>query len=96
MEAPRRLGDCLQLLSAHDALILLRNCFALPRLLYSYVLHTAPCFRSATLETYDNCLREILGGVTNTLLERDSQAWMQTTLPVKLGGLGIGSSVISV
>ena len=64
---------------------------ALPRLLY--VLRTAPCFRSAALETYDDCLREILGGVTNILLERDSQAWMQATLPVKLGGLGIGSSV---
>ena len=52
VESLRRLGDHLQLLSAHDALILLRNCFALPKLLY--VLRTAPCFRSTTLETYDD------------------------------------------
>ena len=81
-----RLGDCLQLLSAH-ALILLRNCFALPKLLY--VLRTAPCFRSSTLETYDDCLREILSSVTNTCLEPGSSAWEQAMLPVKLGGLGM-------
>ena len=44
VEDLQRLGERLQLLSAHDALILL------PRLLYT--LRTAPCFRSATLETY--------------------------------------------
>ena len=43
--------------------------------------------------TYDDCLREILSLVTNTLLERDSSAWMQASLPVKLGGLGIRSAV---
>ena len=58
VESLRRLGDRLQLLSTHDALILLRNCFALPKLLY--VLRTAPCFRSSTLETYDDCLHEVL------------------------------------
>ena len=91
VEALRRLGERLQLLTAHDALILLRNCFALPKL--SYTLRTAPCFRSAALETYDDCLREILGTVTNNMLERDSKAWMQATLPEKLGGLGIRSAV---
>ena len=91
VESLRRLGDRLQLLSAHDALILLRNCFALPKLLY--VLRTAPCFRSTTLETYDDCLREILSSVTNTCLEPGSSAWEQATLPVKLGGLGIRCAV---
>ena len=45
VEALRRLGERLKLLFAHDALILLRNCFALPKLLYT--LPTAPCFRSS-------------------------------------------------
>ncbi len=31
--------------------------------------------------------------MTNSLLERDSLAWAQATLPVKLGGLGIRSAV---
>ena len=53
VEALRRLGERLKFLSAHDALVLLRNCFALPKLLY--VLRTAPCFRSTTLQTYDDC-----------------------------------------
>ncbi len=64
VEELQRLGKRLQM---HDALVLLSNSFSLPKLLY--ILRTAPCFRSATLETYDDCLREILGGVTNNLLE---------------------------
>ncbi len=67
VEELQRLGKRLQMLTAHDALVLLRNSFSLPKLLY--ILRTAPSFRSATLETYDDCLREILGGVTNNLLE---------------------------
>ena len=67
VEALKRLGERLKLLSAHDALVLLQNSFALPKLLYT--LQTAPCFRSAALVNYDDCLREILGSVTNTHLE---------------------------
>ena len=49
----RCLGDWLKFLSAHDALILLRNCYALPKLMY--VLRTAPCFESSTMESYRTC-----------------------------------------
>ena len=91
VEALRRLGKRLRLLSAHDALLLLRNCFALPKLMYT--LRTAPCFRSDVLESYDDCLREILGSVANTLLAPNSSAWVQATLPAKLGGLGIRDAV---
>ena len=91
VEALRRLGEHLKFLSAHDALVLLRNCFAIPKLLY--VLRTSPCFRSTTLQTYDDCLRGILGSVTNVHLGRSSSAWSQATLPVKLGGLGVRSAV---
>ena len=54
VEALRRLGERLKMLSAHDALILLRNCFALPKLLY--MLRTAPCFCSDVLLSYDDCV----------------------------------------
>ena len=91
VEALRRLGDRLKFLTAHDALVLLRNCFALPKLLYT--LRTAPCFRSTTLETYDDCLREILSTVTNNQFQPGSSAWTQATLPVKFGGLGIRSAM---
>ncbi len=91
VDALKRLGERLEYLSAHDALTLLRNCFALPNLLY--VLRTAPCFQSATLRSYADCLHGILGCVTNTFLEPGGSAWSQATLPVKLGGLGIRSAV---
>ena len=41
----------------------------------------------------DDCLREILSDVTNTVLVPDSAAWSQATLPVKQGGLEIRSAV---
>ena len=91
MEALERLGERLKRLTAHDALLLLRNCFALPKLMY--ILRTAPCFRSPALQSYDDCLREILSHVTNNHLESDGSAWEQATLPVGFGGLGIRSAV---
>ena len=91
VEALERLGERLKRLTAHDALLLLRNCFALPKLMY--ILRTAPCFRSPALQSYDDCLREILSHVTNNHLESDGSAWEQATLPVGLGGLGIRSAV---
>ena len=45
------------------------------------------------MAAYDDCLREILGLVTNTFLERDGSTWMWATLLVKLGELGIRSAV---
>ena len=84
----RRLGERLRFLSAKNALILLRNSFPLPSLCSSSI-----CFRSATLVAYDCCLREILALVTNTLLERDSLATMDAILLMKLGRLGIRSTV---
>ena len=91
VDALRRLDERLKLLSAHDSLILLRNCFALPKLLY--LLRTAPCICSDVLLSYDDCLLELLSSVTNTILDRHGSAWVQATLRVKIGGLGIRSAV---
>ena len=91
VEALERLGERLKRLTAHDALLLLRNCFALPKLMY--ILRTAPCFRLPALQSYDDCLREIVSHVTNNNMERGDSAWEQATLPVGLGGLGIRSAV---
>ena len=54
VEALERLGERLKRLTAHDALLLLRNCFSLPKLIYT--LRTAPCFRSPALQSYDDCV----------------------------------------
>ena len=78
-------------MSAHDAFLLLRHSFAIPKL--QYVLRTAPCYRSVALEEYDCTLRSILSEVTNTAVASDDRAWSQASLPVKLGGLGVRSAV---
>ena len=83
----RMMGDRLQLLSAHDAILLLKHSFALPKLLYC--LRTSPCFLSPRVQEYDTLLKDIVSGITNVHFGEGSPTWAQATLPVKLGGLGI-------
>ena len=87
----KRMGNRLQHLSAHDAILLLKHSFALPKLLYN--LRTAPCFLSPALQEYDSLLKSILSGITNIHFEEDSPTWLQATLPVKMGRLSIRSAV---
>ena len=86
-----RLGDRLNLLNCHDALVLLRYSLAIPKFLYS--LRSAPCFAVPALFEYDNVLCSILSRVSNCDLSAHDSAWLQASLPVKLGGLGIRSAV---
>ena len=58
----RRLGDRLQLLNSHDALVLLRYSLAIPKL---YSLRSAPCFEVSSLCEYDNVLCSVLSSATN-------------------------------
>ena len=85
------MGDRLQHLEAHDAILLLRHSFAIPKLLYT--LRTAPCFLSPNLESYDVELRSIVSTITNIHFNIDDPAWTQASLPVRYGGLGIRSAV---
>ena len=82
----KRRGAHLKLLSVHDAL-LLRHSFALPKLLYC--LRTAPCLLSSCVQEYDEVLKSIVSEITNVHFGDRSASWIQATLPVKLGGLGI-------
>ena len=91
IDALKRVGEKFEVLSAHDALFLLRNSFAIPK--FQYLLRTAPCFKSEMLIEYDNTLHLILSEVTNTAVASDDRAWTQASLPVKLGGLGVRSAV---
>ena len=84
----RTMGEKLQYVSAHDALLLLRNSLAIPKLLY--LLRSSHCHLSPNLKDYDDVLRSIVGSVANTCL--DDNAWSQASLPVKAGGLGIHSA----
>ena len=85
------MGERLQHLDAHIAILLLRHSFACPKLLYT--LRTSPCFLSSNLALYDDRLRSIVGAITNIDFELNTRAWTQASLPVKYGGLGFRSVV---
>jgi hypothetical protein len=85
LEELRRLSSRLSLLHAHDALFLLKNCFSIPKLMFS--LRSAPCYSHQLLAEYDEVIRSTLQHIMNVELSDD--AWSQATLPVADGGLGI-------
>ena len=78
----------LSLLHSHDALVLLKNSLAMPKLLY--LLRTADCSGNPLLAGFDGTLRTGLCSVLNVDLTNDQ--WLQATLPVRDGGLGIRSA----
>jgi hypothetical protein len=77
--------DKLQLLAAHDALILLRAFFSAPKVLHT--LRSSPCAGYSVVDQFDNFLKNGLSQITNSNLS-DLQ-WIQANLPVKDGGLGV-------
>ena len=84
------MGDRLRLLHAHDGFCLLRNTFALPKMLYT--LRTAPCFLSSQLQKFDDLQRSLLADIANISLDANDRAWAQAVLPVWSGGLGVRSA----
>ena len=83
------LGERLRLLQAQDALLLLRHSLAILKVLH--VLRSSPCFASTLLSDFDDLLRDILSDVINVRLEL-GPAWLQASLPVRAGGIGIRSA----
>jgi len=78
----------LTLLQAHDALIILKNSLAIPKLLY--LLRTSDCGDNLLLSEFDNTLRSGLTSILNVDLSENQ--WTQASLPVGDGGLGIRSA----
>ena len=70
-------------------MFLLRNVVTTARLLYT--LRTAPCSSSAELVRYDNLLRSTLSTTLN--VDLTDEGWLQASLPVRWGGLGVRSAV---
>ena len=81
----KRAADRRSLLSAQDALLLLRVSFSAPRV--PHLLRCAPSVDNPALEQFDGHLRSALSCITNTSLS-DIQ-WLQASVPIKHGGLGI-------
>ena len=64
------------------------NALAMPKLLY--ILRTAPCSNNPRLSIFDDTLRQGLSTILNVSLSDDQ--WLQASLPVQKGGLGIRSA----
>lgn len=77
----------LSLVCSHDALLLLRACFSSPKVLH--LLRCSPSFDHASLISFDNLLKVGLCNILNCNLSETQ--WLQASLPVKDGGLGIRS-----
>ena len=84
------LGNRLPHLFKQDALFLIRSALAIPKTLH--LLRTAPCFSSPLLEVFDEELCSILSSPLNLSLD-NLHTWLQATLPVNCGGLGVRRSV---
>ena len=81
-----RLCSRLEEIEAHPALVLLKNCFSLPKLMY--VLRTSSAYKfPELLVAIDETIRQTLTRITNVDISNDP--WRQARLPVRFGGLGI-------
>ena len=82
-----RAVDRLCLVGRQDALILLRASFSAPR-----VQHLLRCSHSVDAQRpgdFDNQLRTALSRITNNRHTMSDLQWLQASLPIKSGGLGI-------
>jgi hypothetical protein len=79
--------DRFGLISAHDALLILKYALGSSKMLY--MMRASPCSDHPALTRFDNLLRAALSKITNSCLS--DLNWIQASLPVKDGGLGIRS-----
>jgi len=70
---------------SHEALFLLKSSFGIPRL--QFLLRTAPCALSPEVFKFDESVRGLLSSILN--LKLVNSAWVQASLPVRWGGIGI-------
>jgi Reverse transcriptase (RNA-dependent DNA polymerase) len=80
-----RLSVNLRLINAHDALLITR--FALSTSVLLHLLRCSPCVGHPTLLEIDNLLRSNISHIANVNISNIQ--WLQTSLPTKVGGLGI-------
>ena len=72
-------------LQTQVALLLLRSCFGAAKM--TYLLRTSPCWSNPLLDKMDHQMRAGLEKILNTGL--DDIQWVQASLPIRDGGLGI-------
>ena len=88
--ALKRMISKLNLIDAHQAFVLLKNSFAIPKL--TYLLRSSRAFlQSDLLEEFDTTLRKAMTQISN--IDFTDASWTQATLPTRSGGLGIRKSI---
>ena len=80
-----RASSRLQLVSSHDALVLLKASCSAPKLMHQ--LRSSPCADHVILPIIDDTLRSCLVNITNVSI--NDEQWLQASLPIRAGGLGI-------
>ena len=84
-EALEKMTSKLEVLSPHQAFVLLKNAFAIPKL--QYVLRASPAYLfGEEFSVFDRALLDSLGRVAYVSLEED--VCKQAGLPVSFSGLG--------
>ena len=83
----KRASDRLQLIPAHDVLVLLRASCSTPKLMH--VMRSSPCTGHTLLSDIDNSLRMTLSIITNVNIT--DEQWRQASLPVKVTCIGVRS-----
>ena len=71
-------------------MLILRAAYGSPKILN--VLRSAPCVDHPALTRFDTLLRDAISSITNCAL--DEVVWVQASLPIRVGGLGIRSVVV--
>jgi len=80
-----RAVDKLSLISAQDALMLLRISFSAPRV--QHLLRCSPSVDNPSLDVFDSHLRSALCRIAN--VDISDMEWTQASLPIRYSGLGI-------
>ena len=78
-------SERLSYLQSSDALVIVKHSLCPPKLLHN--LRSSFCTNHSALSEFDDVLRDCLRQILNVALEDDQ--WLQATLPVRSGGLGI-------
>ena len=83
--------DTLKTISSQDALTLLKSSFSAPRVLH--LLRCSPSVDHPSLNKFDDLLKDSVQHITNSDLSDNK--WIQASLPVRDGGLGIQADILA-
>ena len=85
----KRMISRLNMIDPHQAFVLLKNSFAIPKL--TYLLRSSPAYQQEDLlKDFDTAIRDSMSLTAN--VNFTDEAWTQASLPVRHGGLGIRKS----